>query len=77
MSESKSAGQNWVKFDETDDTIVSRVPQLKLDPRRLNEDKYVAFAKLDKSAEPKGWSENIQPMSVLGWSKEILQGNQN
>jgi len=50
---------------------------LKIDPRRINEDKYVAFAKLDKSAEPKGWSENIQPMPVLGWSKEILQGNQN
>ena len=33
----------------------------------------VAFAQLDKSPESKGWSEKVQPIPVMGWSKEILQ----
>merc|ERR1712008_274432 len=71
-----TSNQRWVKFDETDGSSsnnVTRSQPINIDPIRMNEDKYTAFAQLDKSPESKGWSEKVQPTPVMGWSKEILQ----
>jgi len=75
-----TSNQNWVKFDESDGTSndldnVNRSQPINIDPNRLNQDKYEIFAQLDKSPESKGWSEKVQPATITGWSREILQGN--
>ena len=81
MTDNKS-GQNWVQFDESTVSGAQQLNQLSnkskltIDPRGITQDKYSAFARLDKSPEPKGWSDTIQPTNVMGWSKEI-QENRN
>ena len=81
MTDNKS-GQNWVQFDESTVSEAQQLNQLSnkselsIDPRGISQDKYSAFASLDKSPEPKGWSDKIQPTNIMGWSKDI-QGNHN
>ena len=65
MTDNKS-GQNWVQFDESTVSEAQKLNQLSnkselsIDPRGINLDMYSTFARLDKSPEPKGWSDKIQ-----------------